>query len=125
MISGLVNNEGKANRDIVFFSPETTDSAVAHSRPVSGAVTLPGRRVRKAEKKTQRTHVELVQTVEGEMNKKVAAKINTRSGATIAAVAGGSVCAQGEMGGGRGYDVISAKVRMWKKDEMQGCCLEM
>lgn len=48
--------------------------------------------MRKAEKKTQRTHVELVQTVEGEMKKKVAAKINTRSGATIVAVAGAAQC---------------------------------
>lgn len=50
------------------------------------------------------------------MKKKLVAKINIRSGATIVAVVGGSVCEQAACSeGGRGFDVISAKVQMWKK----------
>lgn len=53
------------------------------------------------------------QTVEGENEE---AKINIRSGETVVAVAGGSACEQAtRREGGRGFDVISAKVQMWKK----------
>lgn len=56
--------------------------------------------------------VRRARTVEGEMKKKLVAKINIRSGATIVA----SVCEQATRSeGGRGFDVIAAKVQMWKK----------